>query len=459
MSEQRDEVCPMCGGLGFVREDVPFGHPHFGQLFPCRCKEAEFERLRLERLRALSNLDRHARLAGMTFDSFVPEGYGLAPDRAANLRLAFESASQFAESPQGWLILLGGYGCGKTHLAAAVANRVIERGQAVLFVVVPDLLDHLRATFSPESPVAYDQRFEEVCSAPLLILDELGAQSSTPWAQEKLFQILNYRYNALLPTVVTSNLSLDEIDQRLRSRLADPALATVLTILAPDFRLSGADPSHSPLSSLALLGDLTFERFDLREGDLPPEEQANLKRAFDLCRTYAAEPEGWLLLAGEYGCGKTHLAAAIANARVALGQPAIFVVVPDLLDYLRAAFDPASQARFDRRFDEVRNAPLLVLDDLGVESASPWVQEKLYQLFNHRYVARLPTVITTARPLDQVDARLRTRLLDVGRCTIFAILAPSYRRLSTRQGGAGVGKSRGRFPRPVMGSTPVVARR
>ena len=459
MSEQRDASCPVCSGLGFVREDVPFGHPHFGRLFPCRCKQAEFEQLRLERLRALSNLDRHARLAGMTFESFVPEGYGLPPDRAANLRLAFDTARQFAEQSQGWLILLGGYGCGKTHLAAAIANRVIERGQAVLFVVVPDLLDHLRATFSPDSPVGYDERFEEVCSAPLLILDELGAQSSTPWAQEKLFQIFNYRYNALLPTVVTSNLSLDEIDLRLRSRLVDPSLASVVTILAPDFRLSGASHSPSALSSLALLGDMTFERFDLRTDDLPPEERVNLKRAFDLCRIYAAEPEGWLMLTGNYGCGKTHLAAAIANARVAMGQPAIFVVVPDLLDYLRAAFDPASQVRFDRRFDEVRNAPLLVLDDLGVESASPWVQEKLYQLFNHRYNARLPTVITTARPLDEVEPRLRTRLLDAGRCTVFAILAPSYRRLLTRQGGVGVGKSRGRFPRPVIGSTPVGARR
>lgn len=38
MSEQEDVACSMCGGLSFVREGVPFGHPHFGQLFPCRCK-------------------------------------------------------------------------------------------------------------------------------------------------------------------------------------------------------------------------------------------------------------------------------------------------------------------------------------------------------------------------------------------------------------------------------------
>ncbi|MFN2166934.1 MAG: ATP-binding protein, partial [Anaerolineae bacterium] len=141
----------------------------------------------------------------------------------------------------------------------------------------------------------------------------------------------------------------------------------------------------------------------------------------------AEQPDGWLVLTGVYGCGKTHLAAAIANKRTSMGQPALFVVVPDLLDHLRATFSPASHARFDQRFEEVRAAPLLVLDDLGTESASPWAQEKLYQLFNHRYNARLPTVITMAQEVGDVDPRLRTRMLDIDVCTVFAILAPSYR--------------------------------
>ena len=238
-SEQQGGECPLCGGLGYVARDLPTTHPDFGKLFPCSCKLAEIERRRMEQLRGLSNLDHLARL---TFANFVPDGYGLTPDKAANLHGAYELAQHYAENPEGWLVLFGGYGCGKTHLAAAIANRAIERGQPVLFVVVPDLLDYLRATFGPNSPATYDERFDQVRNAPLLILDDLGTQSSTAWAQEKLFQILNHRYNARLPTVITSNHRLDEIDLRIRSRMVDPDVATVLTILAPDFRQSRDGP-------------------------------------------------------------------------------------------------------------------------------------------------------------------------------------------------------------------------
>jgi DNA replication protein DnaC len=419
----QEEECPLCGGLGYVREDVPVGHPHFGQVFPCRCQLARLEQERLQQLRGLSNLQH---LSHLTFDAFLPDGHAMSPEKQRNLRQVYEETKRYAENPTGWLILLGAYGCGKTHLAAAIANRAVGRGQPVLFVVVPDLLDHLRATYSPSSLVTYDERFDQVRNAPLLILDDLGTQSSTSWAREKLFQILNYRYNTRLPTVITTNQQLEEIDLRIRSRMVDPDVARILPILAPDFRQTGASQDQSDLSSLSLLEDMTFTSFDLRP-DLPAEERANLKKAFELCRAYAQHPEDWLVLTGDYGSGKTHLAAATANEQARRGEPVLFVVVPDLLDHLRATFSPDSQVRFDKRFEEVRRAPLLVLDDLGTQSASPWAQEKLYQLFNHRYNARLPTIVTTSQPVDELNPRLRTRMLDLGRCTVFAILAPSYR--------------------------------
>jgi DNA replication protein DnaC len=137
-----------------------------------------------------------------------------------------------------------------------------------------------------------------------------------------------------------------------------------------------------------------------------------------------------------YGCGKTHLGGRHRHPRVKQGQPAFFIVC-GFAGSLRATNNPQSSDTYDKRFDEVRRAPFLVLDDLGTESATPWAQEKLFQLFNHRYVSRLPTIVTTARPLDDLDPKLRARLLDVTRCTIFGILAPAYR----GQGASGVADS------------------
>jgi len=121
------------------------------------------------------------------------------------------------------------------------------------------------------------------------------------------------------------------------------------------------------------------------------------------------------------------LAAAIANHVSNRGDSVLFIVVPDLLDHLRASFNPSSGVRYDKRFDEVKTAPLLILDDLGTESATAWAREKLYQLFNYRYSARLPTVITTVTPIDELDPRLASRMLDGSRCTFFILEVPSYR--------------------------------
>lgn len=415
--------CPVCGGLGYVRRDVPLAHPDFGRLFPCSCQADTLRARRLQALRMLSNLDH---LERFTFATFCPEGQGLAPDRQANLRRVFERAQGFAQHPEGWLVMRGGYGCGKTHLAIAIANACVEQGLPVLFITVPDLLDHLRATFSSTASQSYDERFDEIRNAPLLILDDLGTEQGTPWALEKLFQLLNSRYMSRLPTVITTNHELEELEPRLRSRLADITLVQIATILAPDYRQAGTGQAHSDLNTLVLYSDMTFDSFDLRQAELEREHSENLRRAVELAHSFVTTNSGWLTLTGPYGCGKTHLAAAIANERVRLGHTALFIVVPDLLDHLRAAFSPQSTIPYDKRFDEVRRAPFLVLDDLGTESATPWAQEKMYQLFNYRYVSRLPTVITTAKPIEALDAKLRTRMLDITRSTIFGITAPSY---------------------------------
>jgi DNA replication protein DnaC len=313
-------------------------------------------------------------------------------------------------------------------LAAAIANERLAMGHSVLFVNTPDLLDHLRATYSPSSPVSYDERFDQVRNAPLLILDDLGTQSNTDWAQEKLYQIFNYRYTARLPTVITTNQELEAMEPRIQSRMQDFTFAKIQHIAAPDFRRGGTDHNQSDLSSLDIHRDKTLKTFSLREQELENGLQENLGRALETALNFSEVPDGWLVYQSLNNFnGKTHLAAAIANEVAKSGNQVLFVTVPDLLDHLRATFNPSSGARLDARFNEVKKAHLLVLDDLGTESATAWAREKLYQLFNYRYNANLPTVITTSTPIEELDPRLAARMLDGNRCTFFVLKVPSYR--------------------------------
>ena len=420
-----DPNCEFCNGLGYVRQNLPVDHPDFGKLQICSCRQGEVNQRDQTRLFAFSQL---SELKDLTFDNFEPRGrIGLGEHQAASLELAYNQAKQFAQTHPGWILFRGTYGCGKTHLAAAIANYAVQHGIKTLFITVPDLLDSLRFSYNSASETSFEERFEQIRRSPLLILDDFGTQNATAWAQEKLFQIINYRYINKMPLVVTTNLDLDQIEGRIRSRLEDPELVTRVHIQAPDYRRPMDAMGYHELSTLSLHGNQTFSSFDFRKKEaLGPNIEKNLEKVFKAAESFADRPKGWLVFTGAFGSGKTHLAAAIANKQASIGKPPLFVGVPDLLDHLRATFNPNSPITYDRRFDEIRTAPLLILDDLGTQSMTPWVKEKLYQLFNYRYNGQLPTVITTSDELEEMDPRVRSRLLDTRLCKIFAIQAPTF---------------------------------
>jgi DNA replication protein DnaC len=306
-----------------------------------------------------------------------------------------------------------------------VANRVIERGRPALFIVVPDLLDHLRASYRPDAAEPYDTLFEQVRNAPLLILDDLGAQSPTPWATEKLFQIVNHRYNLQLPTVITSSLPLEDLDERVRTRLGDILLSQVHQLE----ETGGRRAQSGGALDLPLVREMTFARFNPTGLGSSPEAARSLGRALQIASDYAERPDGWLVLLGPTGVGKTHLAAAVGHRWREMGRAVEFVVVPDLLDRVRALMSEEGDAEQYRLLDQVRTCPFLILDDLGVHSATRWAQEKLFQILNYRYNARLASVITVGRPLDELPESWVSRMYDDKVSLIFQMEAPDYRGL------------------------------
>ncbi len=177
----------------------------------------------------------------MTFTSFNPEGKGdLNRDDIHSLSFALHSMKVWTEeNPTEWRLLDGKVGVGKTHLAVAAAAYREQQGDIVFFATVSDLLDHLRASFAPDNPVMPGDLLESIKTTDLLVLDDFGTERSTPFAEDKLFQIINYRYEERLPTIITTSLDFGDIVEsrpRIASRLGDRNVVIRLPMNAPDYR-------------------------------------------------------------------------------------------------------------------------------------------------------------------------------------------------------------------------------
>lgn len=415
---ESETVCPICRGAGFVHPMLPGGDPDFSRLVPCKCTDRDVERKRTRRLQSISNL---GNLTNLTFANLLPGGRSHDPVSQKFFNEALTAVKKFADDPRGWIVLVGPVGSGKTHLACAVANHRIERGYPAFYITVADLLDHLKSTFSPGSDVDYDELFEQIKESKLLILDNLNYAGTTAWAKSKLDQLLEYRFNSRLPTLITTSMPVEEFSNDYAGHISDPELSQVLILQRESSSLQSLDSLD-----LELLKNMKFDNFDTKRLSVP-ELRENLEQALAIAKEYARAPQGWLIFQGLNGCGKTHLAAAIANNLRETGREVLFIVVSDLLDHLRSSFAPDSRVSYDALFERIKKVPVLVLDDFGEHSATSWAQEKIYQLINYRYNARLATVITTCLDLDQIENRVSSRMVDPSLSLNFNIRAPDYR--------------------------------
>lgn len=170
---------------------------------------------------------------------------------------------------------------------------------------------------------------------------------------------------------------------------------------------------RSRLRTYAELGSLgRFNFGSLRKNHRGVQDVASFLEAKELAKEFAANPKGWLVFQGASGSGKTHFTVAIVNDLIRRGTPAKYVSALDIPDLIRSGWTRGSEDTETDGFSPLMEAPVLVIDDFGVQPAVEWVDTKIDQLMTFRFNSRAPTVVGLAKPLNELPERNATKLGD-----------------------------------------------
>jgi len=222
-----EALCPDCGGSGWkVLDDGLLS------ICSCGCYEAQQRRIRLDEARIPD------RYLNKSLDTFI------ARDRqrrdVLNAARAYAQGFHLREEIPA-LILQGPTGSGKTHVAIGILREAIARGYTGFYCNVNELLARLRATYQDESEEFESDVIEQLAGCDLLVLDDLGSEVTTGWVLDRLYLLINQRYEAVRPVIITTNCDKDtlreKVGPRIASRLYEMCKAPFPPFPNDDFRL------------------------------------------------------------------------------------------------------------------------------------------------------------------------------------------------------------------------------
>ena len=187
-------------------------------------KEREAMRARIAKLTRESGIK--ARFQYRTFDTFqIDKDNKKAAGQCKRYADAFnqimlptkghDGTMQPPQKERNGLFMTGGFGTGKTHLAAAIANELIRGGTPVICMTMIDLLAQIKRTFDRGGSATEAEIMRLYQDVPLLIIDDLGSEQPTEWGSTAIFSIINARYESYMPVIITSNYGSGELAERM----------------------------------------------------------------------------------------------------------------------------------------------------------------------------------------------------------------------------------------------------
>ncbi|MFH0793652.1 MAG: ATP-binding protein [bacterium] len=201
---QKTSVCAKCDGYGYImKEDGAVA---------CECQDDIQALVRLRDARIPE------RFASKQLETF--EARDKVRREVKRTALSYVQAFNLKNRLQRLGIMLEGpVGCGKTHIAVGILKGVIAKGYTGLYYNIAELFKDIRATFDEESELIEDDILERVAGVELLVLDDLGAEHATPFVLDRLYLMINRRYEDCLPLIVTTNCDWETLTRRLSERI------------------------------------------------------------------------------------------------------------------------------------------------------------------------------------------------------------------------------------------------
>ena len=213
-----------CDGTGWILNTVR------NVIYPCECQEVR----RIKQLFVDAKIPQRYLTASL--ETLLPSLLTLVKDFAEKAAPGREPSA---------LVLTGGIGVGKTYAAYAVVKALLARGYHALTESVPDLLEALRANQLDEVGA---QRLRLAQTVDVLLLDDLAAHRQTEFVLERLFMIINTRYNELLPTIVTMNADFAQVmkDAGTAAQAWDRLFSRLREMAGKIHRINGVDMRVRP---------------------------------------------------------------------------------------------------------------------------------------------------------------------------------------------------------------------
>lgn len=222
--EEIDLTCPRCKGAGWLRLDLPPTSHDFGKIVECKCGIVAARRANV--YQAASRIP--VEYADLDLTTYPDQG------------IAFDVAEWWHDLPAPWLILIGDLGVGKTGLEIGLVKKALADGRSALFRPMVELLSDLRATYRTRDAQEPDEAaLMRACkSVDVLALDDLGTERVTGWVQERLFEILNHRYNERRRTIIATNLGPAELEEHVGDRIVSRinGMGWIYQIVGPNLR-------------------------------------------------------------------------------------------------------------------------------------------------------------------------------------------------------------------------------